>query len=270
MTLPYRWYPSGTTSERSPAVGALVAHEHQVWRVVSFTKRPRELWSDEAREMVAKYGSYYAPYAIVLRPLDAGDDPKDRGRDVHLESRGYLWDVYPHEHYPVCASCQEPLPCRERMAETTARNAAEQMGRFETPGVCPACQKPVSARQKSLTFPDNLEVPGGPPVTFHVGRHSCRNSAADYEKRWVAADPERRKATLSCVGKATRHNDGTYECTKFGDCPGPEAEHAAYMTCSCPGCHAGGPFDCHPVASDRLVDRAPEVLFDLPGRNTDD
>lgn len=104
MTLPYRWHPAGTTSELRLAVGALVAWEHRVWRVVSLEPRPRELWSDEACELVAKGGNLYRPQAVVLRPVDASDDPKERGRDVHLESRGHFWDVYKDEHYPVCAS----------------------------------------------------------------------------------------------------------------------------------------------------------------------
>lgn len=261
MTLPYRWHPVGTKTELRPTPGALVAWEHRVWRVVSFEPRPRELWSAEAREQVTKRGNVYKPYAIVLRPVDASDDPKDRGRDVHLESRGHAWDVYPDEHYAVCASCLEPLPCRERMAEKTARKAAEWMGRFETPGACPNCLEAVTSRQRSLTFDENVEVPGGPPVTFHVDRLGCRQAAADYEKRWVAADPDGRRAQLSCVGQVTRHGDGTYECTALDGCPGPEARHGSYSTCRCPDCHARGPFDCHPLDGDRRRPSAP-VLSD--------
>jgi hypothetical protein len=268
VTLPYRWHPTGTRPKAKPAAGALVAYEHQVWRVVSFTRRPPELWSDEACAMVARYGPHYEPHAIVLRQLDVSDDPKNRGRDLHLESRGYRWDVYPDEHYPVCASCMEPMPCRERTAERESKAAAERMGRFEMPGVCPACAKPVSSRQKSMTFPDNLEVPGGPPVTFHVGRYGCRGSAARYEERWVAADPGRRKAVLSCRGEVTRHGDGTYECTAPDDCPGPEARHGLYSTCDCPDCHARGPFDCHPVAGERRRPPVP-VLSDTTEEETD-
>jgi hypothetical protein len=253
MTLPYKWHPTSTRLEQKPPVGALVAWEHQVWRVVSFTRRPPELWREESQRQVQQAGDHYAPYAIVLRPVDAGDDPKDRGRDVHLESRGHYWDVYPDEHYPVCASCLEPLPCRERMAEQVSRKAGEWMARFETPGICPACEKPVSFRQRSMTFAENVEIPGGPPVTFHVGRYGCRQGAAEYERSWVAADPDGRRATLSCPGHVTNHNDGTYECTELAACPGPEARHPSYGVCRCPDCHAAGLFDCHPYADARLI-----------------
>lgn len=255
MTLPYRWHPTGTTMELRPTVGALVAWEHQVYRVVSFTPRPSELWSDEARARVASMGKSYAPHAVVLRPVDASDDPQDRGRDVHLESRGHYWDVYRDEHYAVCASCSEPLPCRERMAEQVSRKAAEWMARFEMAGVCPSCQEPVTAKQRSLTFADNVEVLGGPPVTFHVGREGCQHRAALYEQQWVEADPKRRKATLTCPGRVINHNDGTYECTQFGECPGPEAEHNGYTVCRCPDCHGRGSFGCRPGPKDELVDR---------------
>jgi hypothetical protein len=255
VTLPYRWHPLGTTSELRPAVGALIAWEHQVYRLVSFTLRPPELWSDEAHARVERMGKSCAPHAVVLRPVDASDDPKDRGRDVHVESRGHYWDVYKDEHYPVCASCSEPLPCRERMAERVSQAAAERMGRYELAGVCPSCGEPVTSRQRSLTFSENLEVLGGPPVTFHVGRYGCRHSAALYEQRWVEADPARRKATLTCRGSVINHNDGTYECTQFGECPGPEAEHNGYTVCRCPDCHAHGPFDCHPGPKAQLVNR---------------
>lgn len=255
MSLPYRWRPLGTTTELRLEPGALVAWEHQVYRVASFTPRPPELWSDEARRRAAMMGKSFEPHAVVLRPVDASDDPKDRGRDVHLESRGHYWDVYADEHYPVCASCSEPLPCRERMAERVSQAAAERMARYEIAGVCPSCGEPVTSRQRSSTFPENLEVLGGPPVTFHVGREGCRHEAALYEERWVEADPKRRKAALTCPGHVTNHNDGTYECTQFGECPGPEAGHRAYTRCRCPDCHARGPFGCRPEPKAELLNR---------------
>lgn len=64
------------------------------------------------------------------------------------------------------------------------------------------------------------------------------SDAVGYEKRWVAADPNRRRTALSCAGHLTNHNDGTYDCTQLADCPGPEVPHPAYTRCSCPDCHA--------------------------------
>lgn len=257
MSLPYRWYASGTRfAFKIPDPGSLVAWNHAVWRVISAARRPEDLWSEEDREAVARSGERSAPYAVVLRPVNSTDDPRDRGRDVHVKSRKFSWQVYPHEHYPICAKCHEPLPCREQMAEQTAVDAGARMERYATPGVCPPCQEPISSRQKSITFQENLELPAGPPVTFHVGRWQCRSSAADYEKRWIKADPKRGRPTLSCEGHVTNHNDGTYECTELTECPGPEAKHQSFESCRCPDCHANGPFDCHPSANARLVNHA--------------
>lgn len=256
MTLPYRWYPEGTTYATRPYPGDLVARDHAVWRVISVTPRPPELWTEESRERVRRHGDRYIPHAVVLRPVDAGDDPKHRGRDLHIEARGAHWDVFRSEHYPICAKCSEPRPCREEMAERVSAAAAQRFARYETPGICPACEKPVTARQKSMTFADNLEVLGGPPVTFHVNRAGCTQEARRYEERWVAADPQRRRAVLSCVGSVINHNDGTYECSELAACPGPAAAHrGGYTVCRCPDCHAGDSFDCHPAPTARLLRR---------------
>ncbi|MCC5574530.1 hypothetical protein IMZ11_02605 [Microtetraspora sp. AC03309] len=257
MTLPYRWFPQGTTSTYGdlPEAGQAVAWNHGAWRVVSVTARPEELWSAEDREIVLKHGKRYVPHAVVLRPVDASDDPKDRGRDVHLLARGHSWHVFRDEHYPICSKCREPLPCRDQMAEKVSKAAAERMGLYEMAGVCPSCSGPVTARQRSMTFSENLEVIGGPPVTFHVGRADCRHTAREYEERWVAADPQRRKAMLTCPGHVTNHNDGTYQCTQLNECPGPLAGHMSYSTCRCPDCHARGRFGCHPHPKARLVSR---------------
>lgn len=258
LHLPYRWYPLG--AERlyysPPPVGALTAIGHAVWRVVDVQPVPSEKWTDEEREAIEKISHKYRPHMVVVRPVEiTGDDPRARDHDVHLHAAGATWHVYPDEHYPVCAACGEPLPCREQMAARIAEQSAKYMDRYATEGVCPACQEPVTSRQKSMTFSENLEVPAGPPVTFHVGRGGCRQSAADYEKRWVAADPNRRRAVLSCAGHVTTHNDGTYECTEFNECPGPRAKHTSFSVCRCPDCHARGPFDCHPPANARLLRR---------------
>lgn len=270
MTLPYRWYPSGTRiTYDNPAPGTLIAWNHAAWRIISVERRPEDLWSEESREQVREYGDRYSPYAVVLRPVDASDDPKDWGRDEHVESRHSLWHVYDDEHYPVCAKCLEPVPCREEMAEREAAKASAHMSRYETPGTCPACEEPVTVRQRSMTFPDNMEIPGGPAVTFHVGRYGCRRSAGDYEKRWIEADPTRGRPTLSCEGHVINHNDSTYECTMMADCSGPAADHQSLSTCRCLDCHALGSFDCHPSPTAQRVDRrVPRpTLFDaeLPG-----
>ena len=264
MSLPYRWHPTGTqwTFER-PTAGAFIALEHAVYRVVEVNDVPPDRWDDRDREALERWGQFAAhhlPYMVVIRPVGiVGDDPRDRDHDRHLRNggcRNYPWYVYRDEHYPVCAKCQEPLPCREVETERIAVAAMHEMDRWITPGVCPACGGPITSRQKSLTWEDNVMVPGGPPVTFHVGRHACRYDAAAYEKRWAAADPNRRHRMLSCGGHVTNHNDGTYECTMLVGCPGPRAFHPSYSVCRCPDCHARGSFDCRPSPTAKLVDRA--------------
>jgi hypothetical protein len=141
------------------------------------------------------------------------------------------------------------------MARQVAEKSAKNMARFETPGVCPACSEPVSARQKSITFDGNVEIPGGAPVTYHVGRGGCRGEAARYEERWVQADPDGRRTSLTCPGRVINHNDGTYECSELTECRGPTANHHWYTRCRCPDCHARGGFDCRPAADAELLRR---------------
>jgi hypothetical protein len=236
VSLPYRWHPTGTRWKTRPDVGDLLPIEHAVWRVIDVHDLP-EHQQEERRQS----------FVVVLRQVGAGDDVRDRDMDRHLQGPDWhFWDVYPDAHYPVCASCQEPLPCREQTAARVSAESAKWMTRYETPGVCPACQEPVTRRQESLTWSDNLEVLGGPPVTYHVGRRGCRLSAARYEERWVQADPERRRATLSCSGHVTNHGDGTYSCTQLAECPGPRAGHRGHSTCSCCGQLTGGKHGCFP------------------------
>lgn len=232
------WFPLGARSVYGcPQVGDIVALNHQAWQVVEITDLPAESWRDADR--LAKPG---LQKAVRLRPtrLAGHPDPvKAAAEDVHYGALHVSpWDVYPdREHYPVCACCGEPMPCRAEVGRKMAEHAVSEMGRYETAGVCPACDEVVTARQKSLTFPDNLAVLGGPPVTFHI-RGRCHYAAMKYEQRWVAADPGRRRTTLSCGGHLTNHNDGTFDCTELGDCPGPAAHHTSYGMCACPDCHA--------------------------------
>lgn len=247
-----RWWPHGTrTSYQPPTVGEHIAWEHAAWRVVEVRPIPEDLWTDEDRDAVARRRASHhdqaRPVSIVVRPFRLGDDVKDRNKDVHLRHRsGVQWEIYPDAHFPVCAVCHEPLPCREKFGERIAGEAMKRLSRYETAGVCPSCGEVVSARQKCRTFSENLKIPGGPQVTFHVGRYGCRCSAAEYEKQWVAADPKRRKATLSCTGHVTNHGDGTYDCTALNECPGAWAIHQSHAACRCRTCHANGNPGCFP------------------------
>jgi hypothetical protein len=186
-----------------PTVGALVVHDHTVWRVVEVNPIPADRWTDHDRQSLRvlkpAYHNTATPAVVVLRPAGiTGDDPRDRDRDKHYRHYwGRTWYVYPDEHYPVCRTCGEPVPCRERLNQRVAERALAEMGKYETPGVCPACGDLVTTRQKAVTYPGNLEIPGGPDVTFHAGRRECRWTAGCYEKRWLAADPDRRRPLLT-------------------------------------------------------------------------
>lgn len=227
----------------------MVAYDYAVWRVISIQRCPEEKWTDRHREEVQVYGPNVAPMIAVLRPAGiTSHDVRARDHDKHFFCTRlglWQWQVYPDEHYPVCASCSGPLPCREKEAERVAQAEIAQMGRYEIPGICPACREVVTSRQRSVTFPENLELPGGPPVTFHL-RGECFYVAGEYEKRWVAADPGRRRCTLTCRGHVTNHGDGTYDCTALDDCPGPGARHTSYQVCHCPGCRSLPGWDCNP------------------------
>lgn len=257
MSLPYRWSPEGTTYTREPAPGMLWPFEHEVYRIVEVNPVPESDWTDAEREYVggikAEFRAAFSPRMIVVRPASVtSGDVRDRDHDRHFRYGGRFGslDVYADDHYPICAQCHEPIPCRDKMVERISEQAIARMGRFEVPGICPACSEPVTRRQESQTWPDNAVVFQGPPVTFHL-RSRCFSSAVDYEKRWVAADSEHRRSVLSCVGMVTNHNDGTYECSQLTECPGPRAQHKSYTVCRCVDCHARGSFDCRPSPNSR-------------------
>lgn len=232
------WFPLGAQVKwGAPAVGDVVALDHEAWRVVEVTDLDPANWRDVDRLYPAGKQK-----AVRLRPVRLVNEPdpvKAASADVHYGALHVgTWRVFPDpEHYPVCVCCGTPMPCRVEVGRKIAEDAVKLMGRYEMPGACPACEQPVTARQRSLTFAENLKVPGGPPVTFHL-RGKCIGTAQQYEKLWVKQDPESRRHRLSCTGHLTNHNDGTYDCTALTDCPGPIARHTAYSMCSCPDCHA--------------------------------
>jgi hypothetical protein len=233
MTLPYRWRPLGADHFRLVTKlkpGDLVAFNHAVWRVIKVHPKPED----------EEY-----PYRVIFRPVEINTgDVRDRDHDKAWKVQARTWfDVYPNEHYPVCATCHEPVPCRDQMAEEVSAYEAEQFDHYTTAGICPACLEPVSQRQKSITWEDNAVVPGGPPVTFHL-RNACWSSARTYEQRWAQLDPNRRKLTLTCTGHLARHVDGSSQCTELAECPGPKAWHSSYEN------HYPGHSTCYCVAGD--------------------
>ncbi|GGM77275.1 hypothetical protein GCM10012275_54920 [Longimycelium tulufanense] len=186
-----QWHPDRTISCRGlPRIGALVGLDNRAWRVTAVEPLPREDWTAEQQALVEHHGITAVPRAVLLQPIQPGGQeagPCER----YIAHEGTRWDVYIDEHIPYCGHCLEPTPCRERYAAELARRAMSRLERYETPGVCPACWEPVTQRQKCITFDENIELSGGPPVTFHA-RARCRGEAIDYERRWVSADPEHR------------------------------------------------------------------------------
>jgi hypothetical protein len=257
MSLPYRWNPDGVQrygNTRPPTVGDLVPRDHAVWRVIEVSDRDEVDWSDGDRERIAAYKAEYRhklrPQVYVMRRLDQ----HTRDNDLHLRYGGEVgtmyYKPYPDQHYPICAECHEPSPCRDKMAEQVSEQAAKRMARYDQAGVCPSCMEVITHKQQRLTWPDNAMIIGGPPVSFHR-RNRCYRSAVEYETAWVAQDPDNRRAQLSCRGGVTNHNDGTYECSELIDCPGPHAQHRYYTVCDCRECHARGSFGCNPSSTSR-------------------
>lgn len=247
MSLPYRWYPQGARhwfGMEPPPIGTLVAWEHAVYRVVELIERPADL-DPEYR------------WHVIIRPVhDLSTDRKSAG-DLRFKWRpGAIGlDIYRDGHYPICAACLEPLPCREQSIDQYATESTERMDRHATRGVCPACSEVVTHRQASHTFAVNLELPGGPPVTFHT-RGRCIGEAVAYERRLVRSDPATPRR-FWCGGDVINHRDLTYECTRGADCPGPKAQHCSMTTCARMCCedlggHARGCFP-HPTATVREV-----------------
>ena len=173
------WTPWGAVRRDGlPQVGALVAWAHQVWSVV----RVLRTVPPSAPEDIPGVSTH----RVLLQAYTGV--PGERWEDTHCYA---WWWTYPDGHYPVCQGCGEPSPCREYVAAVTARCEMARMERFECPDRCPGCGAPVRCGEPTVTFPDNVYVPGGPPVTFHAARPDCVAEARCYEQRWLAGDTSR-------------------------------------------------------------------------------
>lgn len=222
----------------------LIALHHAAWRVIEVRDRPEDLWDDRDRQVVA-FRPRAVPVSIVLRPWQiTSTDVRAHRHNRHKAAwiGATWWDVYPDEHFPVCATCTEPLPCRHLVTERAVAAEMKKVDRFGTAGVCPSCAEPVSHRQKRIRFTENLVAPFGPPVTFHL-RGQCFNDALRYERRWHDEEPDTRPLTLSCPGTEVRHRDGGHQCSRGDQCPGPQALHDGMTRCGCqPGACASPVF----------------------------
>lgn len=222
-----------------PEIGSIIAHDFHAYRVMSISDVPEVDWTEDEKNL--SYGKC-TPYRVVIRPAQDDATWQNSKSDRHGRvNTTTSWDVLP-EHYAVCVHCAELLPCREMAAKEAGEAAMRRIESYETPGICPACSEPISARQKSITFEENVELLLGPPVTFHL-RRACLWYAERYERKWAAMDPAR-KTTLSCSGRLTNHADGTYECSTGIECPSPTASHSSNSVCSCCTRHPTG---CYPT-----------------------
>jgi hypothetical protein len=202
-----RWFPFQSTGlyGKRPEVGQIIAADFKAWRVIDVTDIP----------------GTETGYEVRMIPLGVADPQRHM---VQVEDRANF-EVLP-EHYAVCATCGDVVPCREVVGERRAVEAVEELERYDDPSVCPACNEVFTLRQKTITLP-NVISPFGGEVTFHR-RSRCLSSAASYEKR--VAKITGRPLTLSCDGRLMLHRDGTLECLDL-DCPDIHAYHGSYEQC---------------------------------------
>lgn len=183
----YEHYTGASHRFDPPPPGTLIVLRHQVFRVIEVNPVPEVDWTDDERKHIAirKAASQdqFHPVHVVVRPAHIADD--NRGQDKHFRYqrlRHKAFNVYPDEHYPMCAVCHEPMPCRDTLQAREARKAIDEMSRYEDPNRCPECGEVFTRRQKTRTFDENIKIPAGPPVTYHL-RRRCYNGAYVYAKR---------------------------------------------------------------------------------------
>lgn len=186
----YRWTPLGARElgTNLPQPGTLVALRHTVYRTVRFDEIPECMWTKEDHDAWDQRRK--RPFLLVADGLRDGVRYEIRGRANTNFRTGQLvleLHAYPSEHFPMCSECSEPMPCRADLRREATEAAVERemrvWARFSKPGACPRCGEEVRPRQQSETWP-NIKVPGGPDVTFHVGRDDCAEAAARYDRQW--------------------------------------------------------------------------------------
>lgn len=203
------WKPRGACRvDGLPVPGALVAEDHCVWRVTMVSElHPAVDWPGARTHLV------------TLDPLTGS-----RARYSVETTRYSAWWTYPGR-YPLCSCCSEPPPCRAELLEQSVQRELAAMRRFDAVDTCPACQIAVTPGQPAVTFPDNIQVPLGPPVTFHLTLRRCLRAAIDYERRWLAAGTHRRPLVV-CQGTLHREHGGMWRCTAGPECLGHDTTHA--------------------------------------------
>lgn len=241
------WMPLGAKPIRSPdpPIGALIGFEHRVLRLEVAIPLPMDEWDVADQEAFSTAGSpetwSLAPLEVLATDAIAGTSIVAVVRPWAAPRTGWTWPVV-GEHFAVCGSCGDPLPCRHEIeaAAASARDEARSLLAKLGENDCWACGNPIAPRQRAVTFAGwNFLVDRPGPVRFHLRKH-CIDLAIAYEQRWVAADTSR-IARLACEGVAIVHGDGTLECSKADACAGPGARHATASVCFLAGCS-----DCVP------------------------
>jgi hypothetical protein len=206
--------------------GDLITANRKVWKVLEVCPTNPANWTSDETE---RDGYYRADRYETLRPHDILVIKDGQQYGLHTGWAVQV-DIVP-EHHPVCTICREPWPCLHHDAEYEGRRASERLDLMLStlPGCCWACREPVTRRMSSIGFEgENLDVPGGPAVVFHM-RRGCRHRAVEYEQRWAAQEPKHRRRSLSCDGHLSNHVDGP-ECTEPA-CPGSHADHGSIVNC---------------------------------------
>lgn len=230
------WEPEGGERRKwlDLQPGDLIEMRRKIWRVHEVSAMPVVDWDETDREYFGHHARKISEEEWPMRPVYLILRRADGGKRRHVKMRPYagapLAYVLP-AHYPVCSECGEPWPCPEIDIGREVRKQAAEMDRLAKilPGCCWHCGDPVTVRQKSITFEgENLLLPGAAPAVFHLrgGKPYCYPGAVEYERKWVAADPERHP-TLHCTGNLIIHVDGP-ECSEDPFCPDPQVEHPSF------------------------------------------
>jgi hypothetical protein len=163
------WKPWGARRvDGVPSVGMFVADEHVVWYVVEVVELCHEPAWPGARS-----------HEVVL------ESRTGRAARRRLATSAYsAWWVYPGR-FPVCSCCGGPPPCAAQLLDDAVEAEIVRMRRYEISGACPACGRYAGVARQTVTFPDNITVPMGPPVTFHVDTMMCRTAAVEYQRVWL-------------------------------------------------------------------------------------
>jgi hypothetical protein len=278
------WHPHLTTYKPKPEAGDLIGYRHAVWRVINVADVERDAAEAEEYVKAGRPAWLRNPYKVDVKWIGGAKpgwverDPETVG--TMRVSRGHAWDVYRDGRWPQCSCCGEPMPCRAEVQDRqidAAMDRVEEMSK-RLPGCCWGCGNPITSRQQSVIYAgENLDLPGGPDVRFHL-RLDCLSAATAYETKWLSVDHSRRRMLTypKCSGSLFWHADGSSECSG-GDTADPECQgarthahggHAAcyYIDGGCPrGCQRVGHPGCGGINGSNRRGRWVEIRDpDLP------